>query len=164
MHQNLILVDKRQHFSLPVPHIFFDIIQIMFISSQVGSRWFTRADATSGMFSKSPFSSGRDSGRALVPLLSIPPLVSQADRGLREYCSRIITRHWLYESMETCCKHYSLQHTSQAVCSQLPITHCWAHTICKDVGGASFTHGNVVTGEKTYKRNVTITAVFDTNK
>lgn len=60
----------------------------------------------------------------------------------------------------TCCKYYTLQHPSQAAPSHLPITHCWAHAVCKDVGWGSLAHGNASSGEKTQEKNVTITVLL----
>lgn len=110
---------------------------------------------TRGVLSFS-LSSGCDSGSAFIPLPSIQRL-RQRFTGIPLQNHHRAFALWING---TCCKYYTLQHPSQAAPSHLPITHCWAHAICKDVGWGSLAHGNAPSGEKTQEKNVTITVLL----
>lgn len=93
-------------------------------------------------------SSGCDSGSALIPLPSIPSSARLDGYGnTAAESSSPGSALWING---TCCKHYTLEHPSQAAPSGLPITHCWAHGIRKIRGlkRSLLTHGNVLTCEK----------------
>lgn len=112
-------------------HLSFVSTHVMSVSGQVWLRWFSQADARRGVFLRSPslVAVTQEVLSFHYPALTCRRL-SQTEV-LREYRCRIITGPSALWISGTCCKHYTLQHPSQA---HLPITHCWAHTRCNDVG------------------------------